>query len=79
VSPASNRDLERLLPGTGDCCGDISRGSTARDERRSLVDEAVVKAASLVVASVVRPQDLKVVVAHVLIVMEGRVTCVSAT
>jgi len=38
-----------------------------------------VNAASLVVAGVVRPQDLKVVVAHVLIVPEGRVTCVSAT
>ena len=57
--------------------GNVAARATARDERRVLVDEAVVDTPGVVVARIAGTQHVKVVVAHHVMVTAGRVSIVS--
>ncbi len=49
MAAAAHRDLESVLPGEIDRLGDVRDGSTLRDQRRVLVDHAIVQLARLIV------------------------------
>src|SRR5581483_12329637 len=50
VAASLDRDLEAVLPAEADGLDDVRGGATARDERRSLVDQAVVHPPGFLVA-----------------------------
>src|SRR5439155_329378 len=58
VAAAADRDLESLPPAEVDRVHDIRRVETSRDDRWTLVDQAVVDSPGLVVAGIARSQDL---------------------
>ena len=59
VVPApSNRDLQTLGSGETHRVGDIGGVDASGDERRPLVDEAIVDGPRLAVTAIIRPDDL---------------------
>jgi hypothetical protein len=58
MAAAADGDLEAFVVGELDCGHDVGGVQAAGDGRRALVDEAVVDSPNLVVAGIVRSDDL---------------------